>query len=133
MAESHQVWILGDAFLMNYVAIFDLEGKRVGLVEALHLEEYDYAEAAYYLALAVVFLLGAAALGKDSLREWLGKSSAQATPEPWFQQRQSVPEYELQYRAPADPLETSILSGSAPEDGEMAFSEEETSRGDTEK
>lgn len=85
---------------MNYVAIFDLEGKRVGLVEALHHEVYDYAEAAYYLALAVIFLLGAAALGKDSLKEWLGKPSAQPTPEQWLQQRQNAPEYELQYRAP---------------------------------
>lgn len=118
---------------MNYVAIFDLEGKRVGLIEALHHEVVDYAEAAYYLALAVIFLLGAAALGKDSAKEWLG-SAQQSGPEPWFQQRQ--PEYELQYRAPQDSLETSILSGSAPEDGEMAFSEEETSAGlggDTEK
>lgn len=53
------------------MAVFDLAGKRVGLVPALHMEAWHLTEAAYWLALALVFMGGAAALCKEPIQEWL--------------------------------------------------------------
>jgi hypothetical protein len=126
MADEHNFWILGDAFLHNYMTIFDLETKQIGLIEAVHVEKVDYVTGMTFIFLGVICSIGAVVLGKDFVMEKLESrkrhpshtvQSFNQVMEPprgegmqytWTDKPPRNAEYEMQntagsYRAPLDP------------------------------
>ena len=70
MSDSHNFWILGDAFLLNYLTVFDLQNKQIAFLEALHSESFDWKSSLFYIALSIAFFGGAFMLGKDYIAYW---------------------------------------------------------------
>jgi hypothetical protein len=52
------MWVLGDVFMKNYYAIFDLDNEQVGLVRNLHEETVTYWNDVLYLGSIILGSLG---------------------------------------------------------------------------